>query len=51
LLGALSFNGNKIVTTGGGGAILTSDERLAVRAKSGVAGNWGFLRSEELSEV
>ena len=33
LLGALSFNGNKIVTTGGGGAILTNDERLADRAK------------------
>jgi perosamine synthetase len=33
LLGALSFNGNKIITTGGGGAILTNDERLADRAK------------------
>lgn len=33
LLGALSFNGNKIVTTGGGGAILTNDERLADYAK------------------
>lgn len=33
LLGTLSFNGNKIVTTGGGGAILTNDERLADRAK------------------
>jgi perosamine synthetase len=30
---ALSFNGNKIITTGGGGAILTADERLARRAK------------------
>lgn len=30
---ALSFNGNKIVTTGGGGAILTNDEALATRAK------------------
>lgn len=30
---ALSFNGNKIITTGGGGAILTSDEQLAHRAK------------------
>lgn len=26
---ALSFNGNKIMTTGGGGAILTNDEKLA----------------------
>ncbi|MCL6479866.1 MAG: LegC family aminotransferase [Peptococcaceae bacterium] len=30
---ALSFNGNKIVTTGGGGAILTNDERLGRLAK------------------
>jgi perosamine synthetase len=33
LLGALSFNGNKIVTTGGGGAILTDDNELGQRAK------------------
>jgi perosamine synthetase len=33
LLGVLSFNGNKIVTTGGGGAILTNDAELAQRAK------------------
>jgi perosamine synthetase len=32
-LGALSFNGNKVITTGGGGAILTNDGRLADRAK------------------
>jgi aminotransferase in exopolysaccharide biosynthesis len=31
--GCLSFNGNKIITTGGGGMILTNDEQLAVRAK------------------
>ncbi len=30
---ALSFNGNKILTTGGGGAILTNDVALAKRAK------------------
>jgi perosamine synthetase len=30
---ALSFNGNKIVTTGGGGAIITNDAELARRAK------------------
>ncbi|PJZ53389.1 LegC family aminotransferase [Leptospira adleri] len=29
----LSFNGNKTITTGGGGAILTQDEALAKRAK------------------
>ena len=33
LLSALSFNGNKIITTGGGGAILTNDERIAARGK------------------
>jgi len=33
LMGTLSFNGNKILTTGGGGAILTEDARLAKRAK------------------
>lgn len=33
LLGTLSFNGNKIVTTGGGGAILTNDRSLADHAK------------------
>jgi len=32
-LGILSFNGNKIITTGGGGMILTNDEDLAKRAK------------------
>ena len=33
LLGTLSFNGNKTVTTGGGGAILTNDDGLARHAK------------------
>ena len=32
-IGALSFNGNKIVTTGGGGALLIDDPDLADRAK------------------
>ena len=32
-LGVLSFNGNKIITTGGGGAILTDDKTLAAKAK------------------
>ena len=31
--GVLSFNGNKIISTGGGGAILTNDEDIANRAK------------------
>jgi len=33
LFGCLSFNGNKIITTGGGGMILTNDEKLAIKAK------------------
>jgi len=33
LIGILSFNGNKTITTGGGGAILTNSEVLAHRAK------------------
>lgn len=33
-LGMISFNGNKIVTTGGGGAILTDDAELAADAKA-----------------
>ncbi len=32
-LGILSFNGNKPVTTGGGGMIITNDETLAAKAK------------------
>ncbi len=33
LMGTLSFNGNKTITTGGGGAILTNDAELARHAK------------------
>jgi perosamine synthetase len=32
-MGAFSFNGNKIVTCGGGGAIVTADEAKAARAR------------------
>jgi len=31
--GCFSYNGNKIITTGGGGMLVTDDERLAVRAR------------------
>ena len=31
-LGCISFNGNKIITTGGGGMILTNDTKLAEKA-------------------
>jgi aminotransferase in exopolysaccharide biosynthesis len=33
LLGCLSFNGNKIITTGGGGMVITDHEALAKRAR------------------
>ena len=32
-IGILSFNGNKIITTGGGGMLLFQDEELAIKAK------------------
>ena len=32
-LGALSFNGNKIITTGGGGMVLCNDPQLGARTK------------------
>lgn len=48
---ALSFNGNKIVTTGGGGAVLTNDAALARRAKhltttARVPHRWSFIHDE-----
>lgn len=51
LLAALSFNGNKILTTGGGGAVLTNDDALGRRAKhltttARVAHRWSFLHDE-----
>lgn len=33
LMGTLSFNGNKVITTGGGGMIITNDPELAKRAR------------------
>ena len=32
-MGTLSFNGNKVITTGGGGMIITDDSDLAKKAK------------------
>ncbi len=51
LLSALSFNGNKVVTTGGGGAVLTNDETLAKRAKhltttARTPHRWNFVHDE-----
>jgi perosamine synthetase len=50
-LAALSFNGNKIVTTGGGGAILTDDEDLYLKAKhltttAKIPHRWAFVHDE-----
>lgn len=49
--GMLSFNGNKIVTTGGGGAIITNDAQLARRAKhltttAKLPHKWAFFHDE-----
>ncbi len=51
LFSIVSFNGNKIITTGGGGAILTDDKDLASRAKhitttAKVSHKWDFIHDE-----
>ena len=51
LLGTLSFNGNKTITTGGGGAILTNDSSLATKAKhitttAKVPHKWRYIHDE-----
>src|SRR5262249_15850124 len=50
-LSPLPFHGNKIATTGGGGAVLTNDPDLARRAKhltttARVADRWNFVHDE-----
>lgn len=50
-IAALSFNGNKVMTTGGGGAILTNDSALAKRAKhltttARLPHRWNFVHDE-----
>jgi aminotransferase in exopolysaccharide biosynthesis len=47
----ISFNGNKIITTGGGGMILTNNEELAIRSKHitttcKVPHRWAFEHDE-----
>ncbi len=51
LMGTLSFNGNKTITTGGGGAILTNNVELGTRAKhltttAKLPHRWNFLHDE-----
>ena len=50
-LGVLSFNGNKIITTGGGGAIITDNKKLAKKIKhlsttAKVSHEWDFYHDE-----
>jgi perosamine synthetase len=50
-VGVLSFNGNKVVTTGGGGAVLTNDAALGDRAKhltttARLKHSWAFIHDE-----
>ena len=51
LMGTLSFNGNKTITTGGGGALLINDTELARHAKhltttAKMPHRWEFLHDE-----
>ncbi len=51
LLSAYSFNGNKIITSGGGGCITTQDEELFKRAKhitttAKISGNYEYIHDE-----
>jgi len=51
LMGTLSFNGNKTITTGGGGAILTNDIEVGKRAKhitttAKLHHRWNFVHDE-----
>lgn len=50
-IGVLSFNGNKIITTGGGGMLLFNDDELAKRAKhlstqAKLPHPWDFVHDE-----
>ena len=50
-LGCFSFNGNKIITSGGGGVIVTNDEKLAKKAKhltttAKVPHKWEYMHDE-----
>lgn len=50
-VGILSFNGNKTLTTGGGGMLITDDEEIATRAKylsttAKEPAKWGYFHKE-----
>ncbi|NBQ53995.1 MAG: hypothetical protein EBU49_10495, partial [Proteobacteria bacterium] len=45
-LGIVSFNGNKIITTGGGGMILTNQEKMD-SSLAGLKGAWDTLQKQE----
>lgn len=50
-LGVISFNGNKTITTGGGGVVLTNSEELANRVRhlattAKVPHRWEFIHTE-----
>ena len=51
VMGVLSFNGNKTITTGGGGALLTNDKKLAETARhlsttAKVPHEWEFIHDQ-----
>lgn len=50
-IGTFSFNGNKTVTCGGGGALITNDESIATKAKhlttqAKMAHKWAFIHDQ-----
>ncbi len=50
-IGTFSFNGNKTVTCGGGGALITNDEQIAAKAKhlttqAKVPHKWAFIHDQ-----
>jgi perosamine synthetase len=56
VISALSFNGNKTITTGGGGALITDDEATGRRAKhlsttARLERGWEFVHDEVFAHV
>ena len=50
-IGMISFNGNKIITTGGGGAIITNDKKIAQKIKhlstqAKISHPWDYFHDE-----